>query len=357
MIPDIKLKEQESVLRFACEPLDEVRIGYIGLGVRAKRALERMMNIEGARVTALCDFVQENIEIANDIVHRYGGKTPLAFSGGYGWRSLCESEEVDLVYICTDWMSHAEIAFYAMECGKHVAVEVPAAMSISDCWRLVDAAEKYRRHCIMLENCCYDDFELATLNMIKEGVLGEIVHAEGSYIHDLRKRISTNDSGVEFSGTMNSALITTEKNKTILIQCCMTLPRPYSRSYMISGTKGYVQKYPVHSMSFAPDSDNIFIGEQCDSIIGRHRHTFVEKYAKRGKELCGKRWIDFAMDERLIYCLRNGLPLDMDVYDAAEWSSLVELTEQSALAGGAPVEIPDFTRGRWDVLKSVEFAE
>ena len=415
MIPDIKLKEQESVLRFACEPLDEVRIGYIGLGVRAKRALERMMNIEGARVTALCDFVQENIDVANDIVHRYGGKTPAAFSGGYGWRSLCESEEVDLVYICTDWMSHAEIAFYAMECGKHVAVEVPAAMSISDCWRLVDAAEKYRRHCIMLENCCYDDFELATLNMIKEGVLGEIVHAEGSYIHDLRKRISTNDSGgrlwtnwqveymnrhvgnpypthglgpialamgihrgdrmkslvslsshsvssnsvsgVEFSGTMNSALITTEKNKTILIQCCMTLPRPYSRSYMISGTKGYVQKYPVHSMSFAPDSDNIFIGEQCDSIIGRHRHPFVEKYAKRGKELCGKRWIDFAMDERLIYCLRNGLPLDMDVYDAAEWSSLVELTEQSALAGGAPVEIPDFTRGRWDVLKGVEFAE
>ena len=169
--------------------------------------------------------------------------------------------------------------------------------------------------------------------------------------------IEFKEDGVEFSGTMNSALITTEKNKTILIQCCMTLPRPYSRSYMISGTKGYVQKYPVHSMSFAPDSDNIFIGEQCDSIIGRHRHTFVEKYAKRGKELCGKRWIDFAMDERLIYCLRNGLPLDMDVYDAAEWSSLVELTEQSALAGGAPVEIPDFTRGRWDVLKGVEFAE
>ena len=195
MITNIKSKEQESVLRFACEPLDEVRIGYIGLGVRAKRALERMMNIEGARVTALCDFVQENIDVANDIVHRYGGKTPAAFSGGYGWRSLCESEEIDLVYICTDWMSHAEIAFYAMECGKHVAVEVPAAMSISDCWRLVDAAEKYRRHCIMLENCCYDDFELATLNMIKEGVLGEIVHAEGSYIHDLRKRISTNDSG------------------------------------------------------------------------------------------------------------------------------------------------------------------
>lgn len=413
--PTIKLNEQESVLRLACEPLDEVRIGFVGLGVRAKRALERMMNIEGATVTALCDFVQENIDIANDIVHRYGGKTPVSFSGGYGWRSLCESEDVDLVYICTDWMSHAEIAFYAMECNKHVAVEVPAAMSISDCWRLVDAAEKHRRHCLMLENCCYDDFELATLNMIKEGVLGEIIHAEGSYIHDLRKRISTNDcggrlwtnwqveymnrhvgnpypthgigpialalgihrgdrmkslvslsshsvssnsvSGVEFSGTMNSALITTEKNKTILIQHCITLPRPYSRSYMLSGTKGYVQKYPVHSISFAPDSDNIFIGEQCDTIIGKHRHQFVNKYAKRGKELCGKRWIDFAMDERLIYCLRNGLPLDMDVYDAAEWSSLVELTEQSALAGGAPVEIPDFTRGRWDVLKSVEFAE
>lgn len=402
------------VLGLACEPLDVVRVGFVGLGVRAKRAVERMMNIDGVRVSALCDFVVENINAANDIVKKYGGSKPLSFSGGYGWRSLCESDEIDIIYVCTDWMSHAEIALYALECGKHVAVEVPAAMTLVDCWRLVNAAEKARRHCIMLENCCYDDFELATLNMVRSGLLGDIVHAEASYIHDLRKRISTNDEGgrlwtnwqveymnkhignpypthglgpvalamgihrgdrmkslvsvssrsissdcggTEFRGTVNTSIITTEKGNTIQVQHCVSMPRPYSRSFVLSGTKGYAQKYPVACMAFAPDNDNVISGTECESLIAEHRHPFVEKYGERGKVLCGKRWIDYVMDERLVYCLRKGLPLDMDVYDAAEWSSIVELSEISALAGGAPVEIPDFTRGRWDILKGVTFYE
>ena len=98
----IRHKERESVLRLACEPLDVVRLGFVGLGVRAKRALERMMNIDGTMITALCDFVPENIDAANAIVHKYGGQIPASYSGGYGWRSLCESDDVDVVYICTD---------------------------------------------------------------------------------------------------------------------------------------------------------------------------------------------------------------------------------------------------------------
>ena len=401
---------RDDVLALACEPLDVVRVGFVGLGVRAKRAVERMMNIEGAMVSALCDFVVANIEAANDIVRKYGGDAPLTFSGGYGWRSLCQSPEVDVVYICTDWMSHAEIALYALECGKHVAVEVPAAMTVADCWRLVDAAEKSRRHCIMLENCCYDEFELAVLNMVRSGVLGDVLHAEGSYMHDLRKRIATNDDGgriwtnwqveymnkhignpypthglgpvalamaihrgdrmkslvslstrqipsgvdgVTFNGTMNSSLITTEKGRTILVQHCISLPRPYSRSFLLSGTKGFAQKYPVSCLSFSPESDNLITGDECTAKIEEYRHPFVERYAGRGRGLCGRRWIDYAMDERLVYCLRKGLPLDMDVYDAAEWSCIVELSEKSALAGGAPVDIPDFTRGRWEQLYGV----
>lgn len=403
---------KDDVLALACEPLEIVRVGFVGLGVRAKRAVERMMNIEGTEISALCDFVVENIEAANDIVKRYGGNTPLAFSGGYGWRSLCESDAVDVVYVCTDWMSHAEIALYALECGKHVAVEVPAAMTVADCWRLVDAAERARRHCMMLENCCYDEFELAVFNMNRAGLFGDIVHAEASYIHDLRKRISTNDDGgrlwtnwqveymnkhignpypthglgpvalamsihrgdrmkslvslstrsipsncggTEFKGTMNSSIITTEKGNTILVQHCVSMPRPYSRSFVLSGTRGYVRKYPISCMSFAPDGDDVISGEKCDAVISEYRHPFVEKYYEQGKSLCGRRWIDYAMDSRLIYCLRNGLPLDMDVYDAAEWSCIVELSEKSASAGGAPVEIPDFTRGRWNLLEGVKF--
>ena len=109
-------------------------------------------------------------------------------------------------------------------------------------------------------------------------------------------------------------------------------------------------------MAFAPDTTDVLSGERCQALTEQYKHPFVAQYKERGVEICGTRWIDYLMDSRLIYCLRNGLPLDMDIYDAVEWSSLVELTEQSALAGGVPVEIPDFTRGEWDKAKGFEFA-
>lgn len=393
----------ESPLQLRCAPIECVRIGFVGLGVRAKRAVHRMMHIEGCEVVALCDLVEDNIEEAKAIIAEYGTAAPASFCDADGWKRLCGMPGIDLVYICTDWASHADIAVYAMRQGKHVATEVPAATTVADCWRLVDTAEATRRHCIMLENCCYDEFELCVLNMAQKGVFGEIIHAEGSYLHDLRERIATNDDGgrkwsnwqVEFmnrhngnpypthglgpialamninsgdrmksivsvstkriegngdeslSGTMNSSVITTEKGHTILVQSCMTLPRPYSRAFLVSGTEGFAQKYPVPAFALAPESDNALMGEECDKLLKQHRHPFVEMYKERGEELCGRRWIDYAMDCRLIHCLRNGLPLDMNVYDAALWSSLVELTEISANNGGMPVEIPDFTRGRW----------
>ena len=388
------------VLHLQCEPIDCVRIGFVGLGVRAKRAVHRMMHIDGCRITALCDLVAENIDDANGIIAQLGGKTPISYCNDGGWKELCRQPDVDLVYICTDWASHADIAVYAMQQGKHVATEVPAATTVADCWRLVDTAEATQRHCIMLENCCYDEFELCTLNMAQKGLFGEIIHAEGSYLHDLRQRIATNDDGgrkwsnwqVEFmnrhngnpypthglgpialamninrgdrmksivscsskpvgdnalTGTMNSSIITTENGHTIVVQHCMTLPRPYSRSFLVSGTDGFAQKYPVPHFAFAPDSDNAIMGDECRAMTEMHRHPFVAEYKQRGEELCGRRWIDYAMDSRLIHSLRNGLPLDMNVYDAALWSCLVELTDTSASNGGTPVEIPDFTRGRW----------
>lgn len=387
-------------LQLQCEPIACVRIGFVGLGVRAKRAVHRIMHIDGCRITALCDLVRENIDEATRIVTGAGGESPECFTGEDGWKELCRKEDVDLVYICTDWASHADIAVFAMLHGKHVATEVPAATTVADCWRLVDTAETTCRHCIMLENCCYDEFELCTLNMVQKGMLGEIVHAEGSYLHDLRERIETNDDGgrkwsnwqVEFMnrhngnpypthglgpialamginrgdrmksivscsskpvgngtlrGNMNSSIITTEKGYTILVQHCITLPRPYSRSFLVSGTEGFAQKYPVPMYAFAPDSDNAIMGDECRVMMDEQCHPFVAEYRKRGMELCGRRWIDYAMDCRLIHCLNNGLPLDMNVYDAALWSCLVELTDTSARGGGVPVEIPDFTRGRW----------
>ena len=400
----------KSVLGLRCAPIECVRIGFIGVGARGQLAVERMSDIDGAEVVAASDFIEENIAAACAIVERYGGARPTTYLGEEGWRDLCSQPDIDLIYISTDWVSHAEIAIYALDQGKHVALEVPAAMSVADCWRLVDAAERAQRHCMMLENCCYDEFELAMLNMAQKGLFGDLVHAEASYIHDLRERISLNDNGHrrwknwqveymathianfypthglgpvalalgihrgdrmkslvsvssrtigepnEFCGTMNSSIIKTEQGRTILLQHGIALPRPYSRSFLLSGTKGYVQKYPAPYMAFAPDTTDVLSGERCAALAEEHKHPFIEQYKARGEELCGKRWIDYVMDSRLIYCLRNGLPLDMDVYDAAEWSSLVELTEQSALADGAPVEIPDFTRGEWDKVQGFEFA-
>ena len=161
------------------------------------------------------------------------------------------------------------------------------------------------------------------------------------------KRVEGDGEG-SLSGTMNSSIITTEKGKTILVQHCISLPRPYSRSFLLSGTEGFAQKYPTPQLAFAPDSEDVISGDACKRMIEKYRHPIVAKYKERGEELCGRRWIDYAMDCRLIHCLRNGLPLDMNVYDAALWSCLVELTDISASKGGAPVEIPDFTRGKWD---------
>lgn len=409
----IKLEQnmgESSLLGFRCAPMERVRIGFIGVGVRGLRAVKRMLHIEGVDVVAVCDFVESNIEASLALIDEYNRKKPSIYLGASGWRTLCESDNIDLVYIGTDWLSHADIAVYAMECGNHAAIEVPAAMTIADCWRLVDTAERCRRHCMMLENCCYDEFELTTLNMAQQGLFGDIIHAEASYIHDLRKRISSNDEGNrrwinwqveymathianfypthglgpvalalgihrgdrmkslvsvssrgvgradEFRGTMNSSIITTERGRTILLQHCIALPRPYSRSFMLSGTQGYVQKYPAPHMVFAPDTDKVLSGEECAALTLQYRHPFIEEYKAKGIEVCGARWIDYLMDSRLIYCLRNGLPLDMDIYDAVEWSSLVELTEQSAMAGGEPVDIPDFTRGAWERCLGFDFA-
>ena len=403
------IEAKDDVLQLQCPPIECVRIGFIGLGVRAKRAVLRMMHIEGCRITALCDLVEENIEEAQTIIAAHTSEIPSCYSGTEGWKALCNRNDVDLVYICTDWASHADIAVYAMQQGKHVATEVPAATTIADCWRLVDTAEATRRHCMMLENCCYDEFELCALSMAQKGMLGEIIHAEGSYLHDLRARMETNDDGgrkwsnwqVKFMnshngnpypthglgpialamdinrgdrmksivscssksvgegvlrGNMNNSIITTEKGHTILVQHCITLPRPYSRSFLLSGTEGFAQKYPIESFAFAPDSDNIILGNECRIMMDEHIHPFVKEYKEKGFALCGRRWIDYAMDSRLIHCLRNGLPLDTNVYDAALWSSLVELTDISASNGGTSVEVPDFTRGRWNREKRKVFS-
>ena len=176
---------QESMLAFAAEPIPVVRVGFIGLGMRGPGAVQRYTHIEGVEIKGLCDLEQKNVDKCQGILERAGMPKADAYVGPEAYKQLCEREDIDLIYIATDWLNHVPLAVYAMEHGKHVAIEVPAATSVAECWQLVDTSERTRRHCMMLENCVYDFFELTCLNMAQQGVFGEILHAEGAYIHNL----------------------------------------------------------------------------------------------------------------------------------------------------------------------------
>ena len=421
-------KGQEDMLLFAADPIDTVRTGFIGLGMRGPDAVRRFTYIDGAKVVALCDLEADRVAKSQEILAGRGKPAAAEYSGEDGWKQLCERDDIDLVYICTNWQTHVEMAVYAMECGKHVAVEVPAAMSVAECWRLVDTSERTRKHCMMLENCVYDFFELTCLNMAQQGLFGEVLHAEGAYIHNLEPfwdyyhdnwRLDFNQKhsgdvyathgfgpdcqvlnihrgdkleylvsmdtksvvGLEVAkekmgvdtfanGDQTSTLVKTRNGKTILVQHNVYTPRPYDRMYQLVGTKGFADKYPNSAFAFEPDQiadaaaeyDNLsshsYVPREVrDSLMAKYKHPIAKEIEEKAREVGGHGGMDFIMDYRLVWCLRNGKPLDMDVYDAAEWSCLGELTAASIANGSKPVKIPDFTRGRWNKVDGLKLAE
>ena len=179
----------ESVQNLHAPGMDQVRIGMIGLGNRGSRAVGRLNRIEGAEIVAFCDIRKEMLDNVQRKMDMDGKTNPVSYgSHETDWQNMCQRDDIDLVYICTPWLQHTPQAVYAMRHGKHVAVEVPAALTIEDCWNLVDTSEETQRHCMMLENVCYGFFEMMTLNMVRQGVFGDMLHAECSYIHDLRRR-------------------------------------------------------------------------------------------------------------------------------------------------------------------------
>ena len=177
--------QQFNMSGFTAPKLDTVRIGFIGLGSRGPGHVMNMSLLEGVDIKALCDIVPEKAEKAGKLIE-FAGFNPTVYSGETdAWKKLCERSDIDMVYICTPWNLHTPMAVYAMEHGKHVAVEVPAADNLDECWQLVQTSEKTHKHCQMMENCCYDFFELLTLNMARQGFFGDIVHCEGAYLHNL----------------------------------------------------------------------------------------------------------------------------------------------------------------------------
>lgn len=418
---------QEDVIELRCEPIETVRMAIIGLGMRGSGAVYRYTFMEGVEIKALCDLEPFNTERAQKILTDKGWPEADLYNGAEDYKTICERDDIDLVYICTDWGMHTPIAVYAMEHGKHVATEVPAAITIDQCWQLVNTAEKTRRHCMQLENCNYDFFEMATLNMAQQGLFGEILHCEGAYIHDLRflnfaeyepgtesyldmwrlkenetrngnlypthgfgpichimnihrgdrmthlVSMSSRQEGMSLyaaekfgedsdfatrtykRGDMNTSLVQTENGKTMMIQHDVTSPRPYSRIHLISGTKGIALKWPVMGLAFDPNAHEYMPKEEMEALLKEYEHPITKEVGEKAREVGGHGGMDFIMDYRLIYCLHNGLPLDEDVYDAAEWSSISELSEKSLELGSMPVKVPDFTRGAYKKVDKVTY--
>lgn len=386
-----------TVANLACTPIPLVRIALIGLGGRGMKTLERYAFIHGAEIRYLVDIDEQRVLLANQKLTQSGRSQAKVLIGEKAWAEACSMQDVDVVYICTEWRSHTTIATEAMRCGKHVIVEVPAATTLRECWQLVETAEKTRRHLFIAENCCYDFFALQTLEIKRRGLFGQIMHCEGAYIHNLNEykfapqhgdtkhnwmihscaqhggnpypthaigpiaqlldfhnqdrmmRLVSLSSSITIPnecnselGHINNTLILTERGVSILLQLDVSTNRPYNRLQTVCGTKGFAQKYPLPTLQL--EGEKLLTGNEALSTMQKFATSPASQLWQRGHQLGVPNEMNYAMDARLIYCLQNGLPLDIDVYDAAEWSCLAELTQLSASQGNIPIDIPQFRR-------------
>jgi predicted dehydrogenase len=408
-------KAGASVMNLAKPKMNKVRFGFIGVGMRGHELLRLMLAVEGAEISAVCDIHEPTLDRAAQLVMERTGKKPALITGrDDAYKALLERSDIDAVIIATPWQWHVPMALDAMAAGKETFVEVPAALTVEDCWKLVEASEKHQVNCMMLENCCYGRSELMVLNMVRDGVLGEIAHAEGAYIHNLWELLSTSmevgegtwrpewysrrranvypthglgpiaqymdiNRGDRFDFLVsmstfpnrpkqysrdklppdaarkqlravlkdtNSSLIQTARGRTILLQHDIGTPRPYDRINLIQGDKGMFCGYPdrlaLESEHGAEEWVDLRAWEQKydNPLWKKLENVTVEQGGGHGG-------MDLVMVWRLVYCLRNGVALDQNVYDAAAWSVIFDISEQSMRDRSRPRDFPDFTRGGW----------
>ncbi len=393
------------------EARERVRLGIIGVGGRGSSLLRDLLAVENVEVKAICDLVPEKVAKAQKAVTDAGQPQPTGFSKGEeDFRHLTQLD-LDIVYIATPWNWHVPMAISAMKNGKHAAVEVPACTTLQECWEVVDTSEATRKHCVILENCCYGESEMMVLGMMQDGLFGEITHGEAAYLHDLRSILTSSEgeglwrrlSHIERNGNpypthglgpvahymdihrgdrfdymvsvssreaslsayvkakfpdgdpkrvekyicgdMNTSIIKTVNGRTILLQHDVVNPRPYSRLNLIEGPKGIFADYPSRVfLDGQPDEE----WQKLDVFRDKYQHSLWKNNGEMARKTGGHGGMDFIMNFRLMDCLKRGLPPDIDVYDAAAWSSPTPLSEASVKQNGAPQKFPDFTRGKWN---------
>ena len=402
--------------------LQRVRIGFIGVGARGSGHVEQMLLLDGVDIVAICDTHLPSANASAKRVLDAGRTAPALYTDGdRAFERMVARDDLDAVLIATPWEWHTPMAVATMKAGKHAFVEVPAATTLEDCWRLVDTAEETQRHCMMMENVNYGREELMVLNMCHQGLFGELLHGEAAYIHDLREQMNEVEHGTgswrtyEYAkhngnlypthglgpvahymnvnrgdrfdyltsvsspsrmraiyaqehfpeghrwrslkfqaGDINTTLVKTVLGRSIMIQWDEQLPRPYTRLNFIQGTKGAWGGFPNRlALEGATPTESWTQDAGLKPFFEKYDHPLWTKVAGLPQNKGGHGGMDFVMLWRIVHCLREGLPLDQSVYDAAAWSSITPLSEESVAHRARSVDVPDFTRGAWKTTPPV----
>jgi predicted dehydrogenase len=413
---------------FAQRPGEKVKIASLGTGLRGQNHIELLLRRNDVELVAICDVDERMLGMAKDIITKSGKKMPKIYTGDkYAWKDLLEKEKLDGVVIASPWEWHKPMVMGALEAGlKYVATEVILGITLQDHWDVVKAAEKYNANVMMLENVCYRRDIMAVLNMVRQGLFGELIHLQGGYQHDLRN-VKFNDGihpyghGVEFGekgfsearwrtnhsvhrngdlypthgvgplanyininrgnrflslcsfatktrGLHNyivklggenhpnakvrfklGDIVTTSINcvngETIFLQHDTNSPRPYSLGFRVQGTEGLwmdVNK-SIYIQGKSAKEDQ---WEDAQAWLDKYDHPLWVRWSK-DTEGAGHGGMDFFVIHAFIESIKRQTPTPLDVYDAATWSSIVPLSEQSIELGHQTIEFPDFTGGQW----------
>lgn len=396
-------------------------IGLIGTGGRGTGLLQNLLAAD-VSINALCDIAPEKAKAAQAMVEKAGQKAPELYTeGDHAFEKLVAREDLNLVVVATPWRWHTPMAVAAMKHGHHVASEVPAATTIDECWLLVNTSEETRRHCMMLENCCYGENETMILAMVRAGLFGELLYGEAAYLHDLRDELFSNKGEGLWRRTVH-----TERDGNLYpthglgpVANYMGINRGDRFNYLVSmstparGLAAYREAHiakddpkwqenyidgdmnvsliktakglainlqhdvsnpqPYSRLNSIAGTKGIFRdypariyfdgqagGEkygEIDAYKAQYANPLWKKQGEIAKKLGGHGGMDFIMIYRLIDCMRRGLAPDIDVYDAAAWSAPGPLSRVSVAQGSAPIPFPDFTRGRWVERKGSAISE
>mgnify|MGYP005850943017 CR=1 FL=1 len=396
-----------SMHRMPFEKHETIHLGLIGAGERGRYLLHELLACEGVQVKAIADTRREAVDLACQRVVEAGQPAPHSWAGEDAWQRLLEND-LDLVYVATPWDTHARYAVEAMQAGKHVGVEVPAAVTLEECWQLVETSETTRRHCVMLENCCYDYWETLVKRMVRAGLLGTITHAECAYIHDLRQMLMWDYSeglwrrlphtmrngnhypthglgpvaqileigdgdAFDYLVSMSSlsASLAEYRDRTVPPQdpkrqeryICGDMNTSLIRTkkgrtivlqHSVVSPRPYERNFLISGTrgAFRDYPPRLFLDgvnqEEAwlspDEYRSQWEDPLWTNFGEQARKQGGHGGMDFIMNYRLVQILREGLAPDSDVYDAADWSAPGPLSELSVSRRSAAVDFPDFRR-------------